>query len=343
MNPKVSIIVPVYNVEKYVEKCIGSLISQTEKEIEIIIINDGSQDTSGKLCDSLASTDKRIRVIHSENMGVSIARNIGIREARGEWISFVDGDDYARPDMIETLLKKSYEADYDVIIADYYVEGANHEKRIEYFFHDECVFSNESKKELIQASVLGNVKNTTTVGVPWAKIYARDFLVDKGLTFLEGLKRMQDMIFNIHVFKHARSIKYVHSPVYYYRTRNDSVVNKYVPEYGDTIKTIVNQLYEYGENEYEYNDWDEVLDARKIGLFIEWCKLYPCNRECRLDIGERIHIISDKYTELLSNVKNTKYFSFRQKFIRQLAEANLFYVVFFLLTTRHISKQRKRQ
>lgn len=116
MEAKVSIIVPIYNVESYVERCIQSLLAQTLEEIEIILIEDGSPDRSGEICDRYEAKDKRIRVIHQENLGVSMARNRGVSIAKGEYIGFVDPDDFVTEDMYERLYGaiKQYEADIAV-------------------------------------------------------------------------------------------------------------------------------------------------------------------------------------------------------------------------------------
>ena len=112
--PKVSIVVPVYNVENYLEFCVRSLKAQTLKDIEIILVDDGSPDNSGKICDELAKTDSRISVVHKQNGGLSSARNAGIAVARGEYIGFVDSDDWVEPDMYEHLLKLIEENDADI-------------------------------------------------------------------------------------------------------------------------------------------------------------------------------------------------------------------------------------
>ena len=105
MGEKISVIVPVYNVEQYLERCVDSIINQTYTNLEIILVNDGSTDNSGKLCDELAKKDERIRVIHKENGGLSDARNRGIDEAESDLVGFIDSDDYIDSDMYEVLLK----------------------------------------------------------------------------------------------------------------------------------------------------------------------------------------------------------------------------------------------
>ncbi|MEG1313359.1 MAG: glycosyltransferase, partial [Bacilli bacterium] len=103
-SPKLSIIVPVYNVDKYINKCIESILAQTFTDFELLLVNDGSLDSSGSICDEYEKKDSRIKVFHKENGGVSSARNLGLENARGEWIAFVDGDDWISPEMYKKLL-----------------------------------------------------------------------------------------------------------------------------------------------------------------------------------------------------------------------------------------------
>ena len=116
MNETISIIIPVYNVEKYLNKCLNSVIEQTYKNIEVILIDDGSTDNSGKICDEYAKNDIRIKIIHQQNGGVSTARNNGLEHATGKYITFVDSDDYIEKEMIETMAKKIMKKNADIVI-----------------------------------------------------------------------------------------------------------------------------------------------------------------------------------------------------------------------------------
>ncbi|MBR4316077.1 MAG: glycosyltransferase, partial [Alphaproteobacteria bacterium] len=118
-NKKISIIVPVYNVQKYLDKCLKSIISQTLTDIEIILVDDGSTDSSGLICDKYAKKDKRIKVVHQKNARQGAARNAGIKLATGDYIGFVDSDDYITSDMFEKLYKKAYIYDADIVMCDY--------------------------------------------------------------------------------------------------------------------------------------------------------------------------------------------------------------------------------
>jgi len=120
MDEKISVIVPVYNVEQYLERCIDSIINQTYKNLEIILVNDGSTDNSGQLCDELAKKDDRIRVIHKKNGGLSDARNVGVDEAKAELIGFIDSDDYIDEDMYELLINNLKAANADLSMCGHY-------------------------------------------------------------------------------------------------------------------------------------------------------------------------------------------------------------------------------
>ena len=119
MEDLVSIIIPVYNTEKYLSKCLESVINQTYKNLEIILINDGSTDKSKEICESFAKKDKRIQILNKENSGVSSARNHGMRLAKGQYIAFIDGDDYAEENYIEELLKNLKQTESDCVLCGY--------------------------------------------------------------------------------------------------------------------------------------------------------------------------------------------------------------------------------
>ena len=120
--PAVSVIVPVYNVEKYLDKCVQSIVSQTFKDIEIILVDDGSKDKSGRMCDEWSRRDKRVKVIHKENGGIADARNVGLSHSNGQWILFIDSDDwYEKQDHIETLLNFAQQNGSDIVCFDIYL------------------------------------------------------------------------------------------------------------------------------------------------------------------------------------------------------------------------------
>lgn len=170
--PKVSIIIPVYNVEKYIRQCLESVINQTYKNIEIIVINDGTKDGSMKIVEEYLE-DKRIKIINKNNGGLSSARNKGIEEATGEYIYFLDSDDWIEKDTIEVLVKNS--KDVDII-------GAN------FFYFDEITKIKEKNKDISDDIEKGEYSlNHCTEIMVWNKLYKYSFLKEKNLTFIEGI------------------------------------------------------------------------------------------------------------------------------------------------------------
>ncbi|KRM63951.1 hypothetical protein FC14_GL000167 [Ligilactobacillus agilis DSM 20509] len=230
---KVSIIVPVYNAETFLKKCVLSIINQTYKEIEIILVDDGSNDNSLSVCKYLETQDSRIKVIEKDNGGVSTARNAGLKMAIGEWIMFVDPDDYLENNIIEKLLQHtSSRVD---IVASSCNAFTNSSREEVHFFNGDRNFStiNQKKELFIQLMYPEYAQDTnfaiTAIGVPWGKIYRKKLLDANSLNFKENLRRMQDNIFNMYAFYYAEKITYIDEPLYNYRYDHMS-------EYFDTYK-----------------------------------------------------------------------------------------------------------
>ena len=171
MNELISIIIPIYNVEKYLHCCINSVIRQTYKNLEIILIDDGSPDNCGKICDEYAKKDNRIKVIHKENGGLSSARNAGLDIAKGEYISFVDSDDYVAENFIEKLYKLCKENDADIAECDFYRIKANEKSML--YVSTTAVMNKELNCD--DKLLVGNV---TT----WRIMFNRQFIMLNNIT-----------------------------------------------------------------------------------------------------------------------------------------------------------------
>lgn len=177
MIPLVSVIVPIYNVEKYLRRCIDSIINQSYSNLEIILVDDGSTDSSPLICDEYAAKDSRIRVIHKENGGQSSARNVAMDIMCGEYVVFVDSDDYVSYNMIEKFIDSSLRYNVDVVVADYTIVGNYHKKTKEQKNEkDYCATGTDIAKAIIRDDYPKNF--------PWAKLY-KSFLFD-GVRFPEG-------------------------------------------------------------------------------------------------------------------------------------------------------------
>lgn len=208
MENLVSIIIPVYNVEKYLNKCIESVVSQTYKNLDIIIIDDGSKDSSGKMCDEWASKDKRIRVIHKTNGGLSDARNVGIEHAKGNYISFVDSDDFIENDMIEVLLKEIKENNCDISICGYYKTYVDKDEIID---NSKEIFVMNKIEAIDRMNILGSYDVSA-----WGKLFNISLIKD--IRFPVG-KLSEDWFVMYKIFYNANRICYNPNPKYHYVQR----------------------------------------------------------------------------------------------------------------------------
>lgn len=210
-NPKVSIIIPVYKAEKWLEKCIDSCIQQTYKNIEIILIDDGSPDSSGEICDSYSRADERVIVIHQENQGVSSARNKGISVSKGEYIIFVDSDDWIKSNMIEELLRVSNcDNGYELVICGYDVINNVHKiSSCSFFEKYECI--NEILTEL------STRKKLSMFQTPWNKLYISRVIKDNNIRFDESLKYGEDFSFVLKYIENIHSCTITDNCLYSFR------------------------------------------------------------------------------------------------------------------------------
>ena len=214
MDKMVSVIIPLYNGELFIERCVNSLVKQTYQKIEIIIINDGSLDNSGKISDRLSLRDSRISVIHQVNKGVSFARNKGLKAAKGELIVFCDADDYVHEQYIEKLVEASEDADF---VACGYLRTKPDQTSIEY------VLNEVTSKETFSYHMLCTPYIT---GACWNKIFKKSILEDD--CFDETLSIGEDMLFVATYLKKCKTVKYIGEALYVYCLNiNSALQNNY--------------------------------------------------------------------------------------------------------------------
>ena len=217
MVEKISIIVPVYNVEKYLKRCIDSILEQTYKNLEIILVDDGSTDSSPKICDKYAEKDNRIKVVHKENGGVSDARNVGLENSSGDLIGFVDPDDYIKKGMFEYLYSgmKKYGADVSVCgVTDEYGEESLKGIPSSTFYVQEAEVLDKNK------AVEGVLEDKKIVSHLWDKLYKRELW--EGIYFPVG-KRFEDMYVMHEVLARAEKVVLLPEEKYIYVRRSDSI------------------------------------------------------------------------------------------------------------------------
>ncbi len=252
MTPLVSIIVPIYNAEKNLDRCIESILNQTYREFELLLLDDGSRDSSGEICDKYAALDQRIRVIHKENSGVSDTRNQGIAIARGEYLQFLDSDDWITPDATSLFVRAAVESKCDMVIADFYRvigERVSSKGAID----DDGVMDRRTYAE----NMMQNPADFY-YGVLWNKFYKRSIIDKYQLKMDSTVSWCEDFMFNLEYIRHIDTVYVLNVPVYYYVKTKGSLVSqsssmKNVIQMKRSVFAYYNNFYKdvFGEVDYE--------------------------------------------------------------------------------------------
>lgn len=249
----VSVVIPVYNVEKYLDRCIQSITNQTLKDIEIILVDDGSPDDCPILCDRYAQCDERIKVIHKVNGGLSSARNEGMKIAIGEYLFFVDSDDWLELDGLEILYKKAKEYSVDFVryrsIRSYWPNLPQHapcmlekSREIDGGFYD----LKRIEKEIYPRLIATNQLTMGPIVGACGSLYKLDFLKENNLFFDEDIKFSEDMIFSAKVVFNSKSFYYInHAGIYHYFYNRDSISKSFRYERWKSCKQLIYQFEKY--------------------------------------------------------------------------------------------------
>lgn len=238
--PAVSVIVPVYKAEKYLADCIDSILSQVYEDFELILVDDGSPDGCGKICDDYAKQDSRITVIHKQNGGVSSARNAGIKEAKGKYICFVDSDDRLLPEFLKECIKtlESFKTNIAVCAYSQEIHGLN----------KDIAYSKEPTVLLDRDKSIMELLEKVLIAAPWGKLYRADIIKENNITFPLELSCGEDLIFNFRYCDFAKEIAMINKPLYFYNTENEaSLMNVYREDLISLKKTIIKELTFYIE------------------------------------------------------------------------------------------------
>ena len=298
----ITVIVPVYNVEKYLEKCVNSILHQTYKNLEIILVDDGSTDNSGKICDEFKEKDKRIKVIHKLNEGQSVARNIGIDLAKGKYIGFVDSDDFIQEDMYEVLYNLCKKYDSEISIVTHY-EMYNNKILFTRDTGELCVLNKfDAMKELLMDKKIQNYV--------WNKLFKIELF--DNLRFVEN-RYYEDSVIMPVLFERSNKVVLLEKPKYYYvRSDNSTIANINSKLYGDYLKSISDR-YTYLEGKYDkldlYNSYifiHDMINAYSIivtydldDLYLPFEELFPTFKKLMNKYNNKISDMLDDFNKAM--------------------------------------------
>lgn len=271
--PKISIVVPVYNTEEVLPDCLDSLRNQTMQDIEMILVDDGSNDRSGQICDEYAKHDSRITVIHKKNERQGVARNVGVKHAKGQYIMFVDSDDYIPKEACEKLYGVTMDGQVDV------VEGNR-----DYMKAGECthLWHKDNPENIVytgQQYLLKEASNSSMYFIPCAKLLRREFLVNKDIWFKEGIFE-EDEEWAPRVFIHAEHVTNIDDVVYYHIYRTGSTMDTRKVDNLKSLMMIFPELEKFYKKMKIDENLHHVLKKRMLDMYLNGVRQMEMYGEC---------------------------------------------------------------
>lgn len=313
--PKISVIVPVYNVEKYLSICIESVLNQSFKNFELILINDGSSDKSGIICDKYSLKDKRISVVHKENEGVSAARNYGLKICRGEYVIFIDSDDFIDSDTLEVSYNMAKHNNIDTVI--FGIESFDDSDR------KELITYNQLKDTKIYSSkdAIKKFLNYEIRGYSCNRLVKRTVLIENNILYPEGIRFGEDICPTLKIISNSNKVMLFNKPMYHYRQSNSSASKKLSEK---DLKDYISQVDE-SIKFYESLNYDiDMLDY--IKTFKIFTYLNAVNWYIKL-LEFNMKDIKYRYNEFFSNIHIN--YNVRDVFLTKQLNKN--YKIIFLL------------
>ncbi len=309
---KLSIIIPVYNTGEYLRGCIESVMNQTLTDWELILVDDGSKDHSGRICDEYANRDRRIKVIHKDNEGVSVARNTGLASATGEYVGFVDSDDTIVPEMYEKMYRTAQKHDAEIVMCDAVTIFEDRHEEPDTITQLSC--SRIIERYDWSAELLKEM-----AGSSWRCIYHSSLLRRCSLKFPVGLKFSEDRIFNLYAMGYADRLSYIKEPLYRRLIWDGSCVNRYHVDHFEMAKKAA-----VGTAQALREVWNDE-ESYQIAYLTQFIDAAICSinnyfyRTCPLNAFEKYHAVKALCgDEMLANALNRSlYGGVRAKWIKK--------------------------
>ena len=313
----VSVIIPVYNVEKFLNRCVDSILSQTYKNIEIILVDDGALDSSPQICDEYAHKDTRVNVVHKQNGGLASARNAGLKVAKGDYILFVDSDDWIKGNTVEELLNIAIENQVDFVrfipVSAGYPDrpdGTPINFGTEDFMEEGVYNKGKMIKDIYPRLFVTPQLTMGPIVAAWRSLYNRKFLVDNNLYFDEEVKYSEDAIFSAKVVYNSNKFYYIKGGYYYnYFYNTSSITKSFKKDRWDICKILSSTLKKEFENKKDY-DFSKQLHLEDIYNVLN-------------ALGQNTHIESfkERYT-YIKNIFNDDFTKQSMKYIN-LTDINI--------------------
>lgn len=329
----ITIVVPVYNVEKYISDCLDSLISQTYKNIEIILVDDGSTDMSGAICDRYTTLDARIKVIHKQNEGLGFARNTGLEVAQGKFVTFIDSDDMADADLVEKLVNGLYEENCDTCIGGFKRISENGTVSFEEKY-DKIVYEGKDVYDKLFARMLGSApdRHDAVRMSVWNVMYSMDVIRKHKIEFpSERIFISEDIIWDSEYYKYAKRVKVIDSTAYNYRITPGSLTQKYKPDMLKKICVLYNEMIDRLSN-------DKAKITRLQRQF--FVNLRSClkqenskvSKKCNTDVVNSIkEIVNNETVHTVATAYEKNIRQHRQKLFVKLVKSKRIYAIYILV------------
>ena len=296
---QITIILPVYNVEKYLPQCLDSIISQTFKDFECICVNDGSKDSSLSILQEYASRDKRIKIINQKNGGSSVARNTGIKNTNTKYITFIDSDDWIAENYLEILYNKIEETNADIVRASY-----------KFYFQEENSYKSAKIREIHKINTNSNIERLYkgyAGAFVWAKIYKTSLIKDNNIWFYEG-KNSEDCPFSSLVYLYSKKIIFISDELLFYRKYGLSITakdnQKQMTDDFDNFITLTKELQ-------KRNFTDKEIKEFCIDIFLY--KLGKLGKNISKQTSQKIYSIASEHIKFLKEMSSNLSFSYKFK------------------------------
>lgn len=332
MKPKISFVLPIFNAEKYLNQCIDSIIRQKSSDWELVLVDDGSSDNSLNICKQYEKTDSRIKVFTQDNSGSATARNNGFINSCGEWVAFLDADDWIEDNYLTAIVPYLLD-EYDFVMYSY--NEIDNNKSKDMCMTDKEIILTRREMDLLVKDVIDTERRLYEVYTSrsqfWTKVYRRSFLCEFKIKADDELRMCQDVMYNLNVYSCANKAIFLPQRLYNYRILEDSTCHRYSDNQVERIMNLTRSMMDFIENKYKSNDDELLLNKRIMVSLVNCCILDFCHKKNPKSYKDRREDFMElKQLELFDNANKVsviKSFSFKKQICMWLVKFNWFWAI----------------